>query len=164
MSTGTEVDFEAVKQVQQKTWAAGDFAAVATMGVIVGERLSEAVNVLPGERVLDVACGSGNAAIAAARRSWGGVVGIDFVPALLERGRERADHRIVGREQAREVFVVLVPARHVGEPVFVLLQLGLTGTNQLLLYLVDVGRRWRVGLQRIHHCEYGTGQFFHVFR
>lgn len=90
MSTGTEVDFEAVKQVQQKTWAAGDFAVVASMGVIVGERLCEAVSVLPGERVLDVACGSGNAAIAAARRSWGGVVGIDFVPALLERGRERA--------------------------------------------------------------------------
>jgi SAM-dependent methyltransferase len=40
--------------------------------------------------VLDVACGSGNGAIAAARRSWGNVVGADFVPALLERGRERA--------------------------------------------------------------------------
>ena len=47
-------------------------------------------SIVPGERVLDVACGSGNGAIAAARRTWGNVVGADFVPALLERGRERA--------------------------------------------------------------------------
>ena len=40
--------------------------------------------------MLDVACGSGNGAIAAARRTWGGTVGADYVPALLERGRERA--------------------------------------------------------------------------
>jgi ubiquinone/menaquinone biosynthesis C-methylase UbiE len=45
---------------------------------------------VPGERVLDVACGSGNGAIAAARRAWGNTVGVDFVPALLDRGRERA--------------------------------------------------------------------------
>ena len=40
--------------------------------------------------MLDVACGSGNGAIAAARRTWGDTVGADYVPALLERGRERA--------------------------------------------------------------------------
>ena len=40
--------------------------------------------------MLDVACGSGNGAIAAARRAWGNTVGADYVPALLERGRERA--------------------------------------------------------------------------
>ncbi len=40
--------------------------------------------------MLDVACGSGNGALAAARRAWGNTVGADFVPALLERGRERA--------------------------------------------------------------------------
>ena len=52
--------------------------------------LVEALDLVPGERVLDVACGSGNGAIAAARRTWGNTVGADFVPALLERGRERA--------------------------------------------------------------------------
>ena len=89
MSTGTEVDFEAVKQVQQKTWSAGDFAVVAKTIVIVGENLCEAVDVTPGERVLDVACGSGNTTIAAARRAWGGTVGMDFVPELLEQcGRQ----------------------------------------------------------------------------
>jgi ubiquinone/menaquinone biosynthesis C-methylase UbiE len=47
------------------------------------------MDVLPGDRVLDVACGSGNTAIAAARY-FAEVTGIDFVPALLERGRVRA--------------------------------------------------------------------------
>ncbi|MSO41727.1 MAG: class I SAM-dependent methyltransferase [Solirubrobacterales bacterium] len=56
---------------------------------IVGENLAETVNVVPGERVLDVACGSGTATIPAARR-LAEAVGVDFVPALLERGRERA--------------------------------------------------------------------------
>jgi SAM-dependent methyltransferase len=60
------------------------------MITFVAETLVEALDILPDERVLDVATGSGNGAIAAARRSWGGTVGADFVPALLERGRERA--------------------------------------------------------------------------
>jgi SAM-dependent methyltransferase len=47
------------------------------------------MDVLLGDRVLDVACGSGNTAIAAARY-FAEVTGIDFVPALLERGRVRA--------------------------------------------------------------------------
>jgi SAM-dependent methyltransferase len=81
---------EALRQAQQKTWSEGDFAMVAGLVMMVSEELVEALEVVPGERVLDVACGSGNAALAAARRSWGNVVGIDFVPALLERGRERA--------------------------------------------------------------------------
>jgi ubiquinone/menaquinone biosynthesis C-methylase UbiE len=84
------VDLEAVKAVQQKVWSDGDFAMVASLIMKVAEDLAEALEIVPGERVLDVACGSGNGAIAAARRSWGGVVGADYVPALLERGRERA--------------------------------------------------------------------------
>lgn len=91
MTTGAEVDFEAVKGVQQKTWSAGDFSVVAKTVVIVGEMLAEAVDVMPGERVLDVACGSGNTAIAAARRAWHGTVGVDYVPELLEHGRKRAE-------------------------------------------------------------------------
>jgi len=83
-------DFSAVTQVQQQTWAKGDFAMVAHLVYAVSEDLAEALKLIPDERVLDVACGSGNAAIAAARRTWGGTVGADYVPALLERGRERA--------------------------------------------------------------------------
>jgi ubiquinone/menaquinone biosynthesis C-methylase UbiE len=84
------VDLEAVKQVQQKIWSEGDFAVVAQTVSIVGEELCEAVDVMPDERVLDVACGSGNATLPAARRAWGNTVGLDYVPELLERGRERA--------------------------------------------------------------------------
>ena len=85
-----EVDFEAITQVQRDTWAEGDFAMVAGLIMLVAEELADALEIMPGERVLDVACGSGNGAIAAARRAWGNTVGADFVPALLERGRERA--------------------------------------------------------------------------
>jgi SAM-dependent methyltransferase len=51
--------------------------------------LCEAVDLRAGEQVLDVACGSGNAALAAARR-FCQVTGIDYVPALLDRARRRA--------------------------------------------------------------------------
>jgi ubiquinone/menaquinone biosynthesis C-methylase UbiE len=84
------VDLDAVRKAQQKTWSEGDFAMVAGLVNMPSEQLAEALEIMPGERVLDVACGSGNAALAAARRAWGNTVGVDFVPALLERGRERA--------------------------------------------------------------------------
>jgi SAM-dependent methyltransferase len=83
-------DFAAATQAQQATWAKGDFAEVAHLVVPVAETLASALQILPDERVLDVACGSGNGALAAARRNWGNAVGADFVPALLERARERA--------------------------------------------------------------------------
>ena len=84
------VDLGAIRDVQQKTWSEGDFGMVAGLVMMVAEELAEALDLVPDERVLDVACGSGNGALAAARRTWGGAVGADFVPALLERGRERA--------------------------------------------------------------------------
>jgi SAM-dependent methyltransferase len=83
-------DFAAITQIQQQTWSEGDFAMVANLVTTQAELLAEALDIVPGERVLDVACGSGNLALAAARRAWGNTVGVDFVPALLERGRERA--------------------------------------------------------------------------
>lgn len=87
--TETPLDLEALKQRQQATWASGDFAEIATLIVPVAERLCDAADLRAGSQVLDVATGSGNAAIAAARLGCR-VVGIDYVPALLERGRERA--------------------------------------------------------------------------
>jgi len=83
-------DLGAVTRTQQQTWSEGDFSLVASLVVNAAESLAEALEIVPDERVLDVACGSGNGAIAAARRTWGNTVGVDFVPALLERGRERA--------------------------------------------------------------------------
>ena len=87
--TDTPIDLEALKQRQQATWASGDFAEIATLIVPVAERLCDAADLRAGSHVLDVATGSGNAAIAAARLGCR-VIGIDYVPALLERGRERA--------------------------------------------------------------------------
>jgi SAM-dependent methyltransferase len=84
------MDLGAVRQAQQRTWSEGDFAMVAGIVEMVAEELAEALDIVPDERVLDVACGSGNGALAAARRAWGNTVGVDFVPSLLERGRERA--------------------------------------------------------------------------
>jgi SAM-dependent methyltransferase len=92
------VDLGAVKQAQQKTWSEGDFAMVAGLVEMVAEELAEALDIVPDERVLDVACGSGNGALAASRRAWGNTVGVDFVPALLERGRERAAAERLGVE------------------------------------------------------------------
>ena len=83
-------DFAVITQTMQKAWSDGDFAMVGGLITLVADELVEAIGVFPDERVLDVACGSGNGAIAAARRAWGNTVGCDFVPALLERGRERA--------------------------------------------------------------------------
>lgn len=83
-------DFAAVKQRQQATWASGDFSVVAARIVYQAEQLCETADLQAGWRVLDVATGSGNAALAAARRGCH-AVGIDYVPALLERGRIRAE-------------------------------------------------------------------------
>jgi SAM-dependent methyltransferase len=82
-------DFAAVKGRQQNTWASGDFSVVAARIVFQAEHLCEVADLQAGWRVLDVATGSGNAALAAARRGCE-VVGIDYVPALLQRGRIRA--------------------------------------------------------------------------
>jgi SAM-dependent methyltransferase len=83
------VDFSAVTEIQQQVWSEGDFAKIGISAQIVAEELCEAIEVVPGERLLDVACGAGNGAIAAARRNLE-AVGLDYVPALLERARERA--------------------------------------------------------------------------
>jgi ubiquinone/menaquinone biosynthesis C-methylase UbiE len=82
-------DFEAIKQRQQQTWASGDFSVVAARIMPIAEQLVDTADLHAGWRVLDVATGSGNAAIAAARLGCT-VVGVDFVPELLDRGRARA--------------------------------------------------------------------------
>ena len=84
----TRPDLAAIKARQQATWASGDYHMIGTQITIVSELLIEALDLHSTERVLDVATGSGNAALAAARRGCT-VVGIDYVPALLDRARRR---------------------------------------------------------------------------
>jgi ubiquinone/menaquinone biosynthesis C-methylase UbiE len=78
-----------LKARQQGAWSSGDYAVVGTTLQVVGEELCEALDIRSGQKVLDVAAGNGNVSLAAARR-WCDVVATDYVPALLDRARERA--------------------------------------------------------------------------
>jgi len=79
-----------LKKSERAMWATGDYASIARdMFWEVGARIVERVGVSPGDRVLDVACGTGNAAIRAAV-AGGHVVGIDFTPELFDAGRALA--------------------------------------------------------------------------
>lgn len=88
-TTTTRPDLAAIKTKQQLTWASGDFSVIASRIVLVSELLADIADLRPGMQVLDVACGNGNATLAAAR-SQTHVLGVDYVPELLEDGRERA--------------------------------------------------------------------------
>jgi SAM-dependent methyltransferase len=83
------VELDEFKTRQRATWAAGDYATLSEHIKDVGVRVVSRVGVGPGMRVLDVACGAGNAAIPAAQ-AGAEVTGLDLVPELLEAGRERA--------------------------------------------------------------------------
>jgi SAM-dependent methyltransferase len=89
METKTQTSYQAVTEAQRATWASGDFHEIARQNVVMAEALCEAADPHPTERVLDVACGSGTAALVAARR-YCEVAGIDYVPALIECARARA--------------------------------------------------------------------------
>jgi ubiquinone/menaquinone biosynthesis C-methylase UbiE len=83
-------DLGAIKARQQATWASGDFGQIGVRLQIVGESLCEAVDLHATDKVLDVAAGNGNASLAAARH-FADVTSTDYVPALLEQGRLRAE-------------------------------------------------------------------------
>jgi SAM-dependent methyltransferase len=89
MNPTDTLDLATVKRGQQAMWASGDYGAIAAMIHVVAERLVDGVNPAAGSSVLDVAGGTGNAAIAAARSNCR-VTCTDYAPSLLERGRERA--------------------------------------------------------------------------
>jgi SAM-dependent methyltransferase len=101
-------DFAAIKTRQKAAWASGDYAVIGTTLQIVGETLCEAADLRAGERVLDVAAGNGNATLAAARR-WTEVTSTDYVPALLERARERAAAERLHGIDFREADVEALP-------------------------------------------------------
>jgi ubiquinone/menaquinone biosynthesis C-methylase UbiE len=84
-------DYDTVTAAQQRVWSSVDCAKIASrFAVLPAERLLEAIDVRPNERVLDVAAGDGAAALAAARR-FGEVVATDFVPDLLAVAAARAE-------------------------------------------------------------------------
>lgn len=88
--TAERAELAALKQRQQTTWSAGDYSVIGVTLQIVGETLCEAADVRGGDRVIDIAAGNGNATLAAARR-FADVTSTDYVPALLEQGRSRAE-------------------------------------------------------------------------
>lgn len=83
------LDYAAITHKQREVWAAGDFSVVALAIMPAAEALVASADPHAGQRVLDVACGSGNVALVAARR-YCEVTGLDYVPSLLERARARA--------------------------------------------------------------------------
>ena len=85
----TRMELSAVKRRQRRIWKCGDYGVIAARIMPMAERLVDAAGLRAGDAVLDVATGTGNAAIAAARRGCE-VTGVDFVEPLLKRGRERA--------------------------------------------------------------------------
>jgi SAM-dependent methyltransferase len=83
-------EMEALKARLKATWMAGDFGVIAKMTERGADEFIARLAIPPGARVLDVACGSGNLAVPAAR---GGarVTGVDIATNLLEEARARAE-------------------------------------------------------------------------
>jgi ubiquinone/menaquinone biosynthesis C-methylase UbiE len=88
MATPPE-DFAELKQRLRATWMAGDFGQIAQRNEHEAESFIRRLNLKPGAKMLDVACGTGNTSIPAAR-AGAQVIGIDIAPNLLEQARQRA--------------------------------------------------------------------------
>lgn len=73
----------------REVWSSGDFNEIARQTMMIAEDLCRVADPWPGQAVLDVACGSGNIALVAARR-YCNVSGIDIAPNLIERAQSRA--------------------------------------------------------------------------
>jgi SAM-dependent methyltransferase len=92
------VDIQAVAAKHRAMWASGDYARLAAELVApLGPVLVQATGIGPGDRVLDVAAGTGNAAVPAAE-TGASVVASDLCPELLEQGSRLAAERGVDLE------------------------------------------------------------------
>jgi len=78
-----------LKQRLRASWIAGDFGQIAKLNASEAEGFISRINLKPGMKVLDVACGTGNQSIPAAR-TGAQVIGLDIAPNLLEQARQRA--------------------------------------------------------------------------
>ncbi len=88
-TTPTLTSLTSLKEAQQRTWSSGDYGSIAQITVPLADELVAAVELVPGSTVLDVATGTGHAALVAAR-AFCETTGIDYVPALIESARARA--------------------------------------------------------------------------
>lgn len=88
-------DFAAIKKAMKAAWMAGDFGKIADLNTQRGEEFVERLKLKPGMRVLDVACGTGNQALPAAR-TGADVTGLDHAPNLLEQARAAAQTQGLG--------------------------------------------------------------------
>src|SRR5436190_11355886 len=82
-------EFAQLKSAMKASWMAEDFGQIAKYSFKAGEDFIARTEIKPGTRVLDVACGTGNLAIPAAR-AGAVVTGVDIAPNLLEQARQRA--------------------------------------------------------------------------
>ena len=89
METGATSELDALKTKLRATWIAGDFGQIAKSYVSGAEKFIARLNLKQGMKVLDVACGTGNLALPAAR-AGAIVTGVDIAPNLVEQARENA--------------------------------------------------------------------------
>lgn len=96
----TSPNLSQLKSSLKTVWMAGDFGQIGKHTAAEAERFVERLSIAPGGRVLDVACGTGNTAIPAAR-AGARVTGIDIATNLLEQARHRAaaEHLDIGFEE-----------------------------------------------------------------
>jgi ubiquinone/menaquinone biosynthesis C-methylase UbiE len=81
-------DYTELKQKHRKTWGSGDYDQIARGIITVADHVVRAARVRAGERVLDVACGTGNTALAARARG-AEVTALDLTPEMLAVARRR---------------------------------------------------------------------------
>jgi SAM-dependent methyltransferase len=91
------VQLDEFKTRQRAVWDSGSYQELSPYIADVGELVVSRAGILPGLRVLDVACGTGNAARPAARLG-AKVTGLDLVPKLLDVGRQKAEAEGLGIE------------------------------------------------------------------
>lgn len=89
MENQPSIDLNALKTKLRATWMAGDFGQIAISYAAGAEEFVRSLNLEAGMRVLDVACGTGNLSLPAARMG-AAVTGVDIAPNLLEQARENA--------------------------------------------------------------------------
>lgn len=88
-SASQSADIDALKAKLRATWIAGDFEQIAKALTAEAEKFINDLGLKPGMKVLDVACGTGNLSLPAARLG-ATVTGVDIAPNLLEQAREKA--------------------------------------------------------------------------